>query len=171
MTENEVKSRKIFGYLIVAAAAALGTVAALALLTNIFERRVEGQDRFVRVVEVTEETEDPAVWGQNFPHHFDQYSMTVDQERTRFGGSEAEPRTPTDADPRSVVAQSKIEEDPRLKTMWAGYAFSVDFREERGHAFMLDDQTFTERQSVGQPGTCANCHASTVVPWRELGDG
>ena len=29
--------------------------------------------------------------------------------------------------------------------MWAGYAFARDFREERGHAFMLEDQTFTER--------------------------
>jgi len=102
---------------------------------------------------------------------YDQYVRTVDQQRTRFGGSEALPRTPTEADPRTVVAQSKIEEDPRLKTMWAGYAFARDFREERGHAYMLDDQTFTERQAVGQPGTCANCHASTVVAWRKLGDG
>ena len=63
------------------------------------------------------------------------------------------PRTPTQADPRSVVAQSRLEEDPRLKTMWAGYAFAKDFREERGHAFMLDDQTYTERQQAAkQPG-------------------
>jgi formate-dependent nitrite reductase cytochrome c552 subunit len=47
-----------------------------------------------------------------------------------------------------VISQSKLEKDPRLKTMWAGYAFSVDFREERGHAYMLDDQTFTKRQAV-----------------------
>ena len=81
--------------------------------------------------------------------------------RTRYGGSEAVPRTPTAADPRSIVAQSRLEEDPRLKTMWAGYAFAKDFREERGHAYMLDDQTFTERQQVAkQPGTCMHCHAS-----------
>jgi nitrite reductase (cytochrome c-552) len=82
------------------------------------------------------------------------------------------PRTPTQADPRSVVAQSRLEEDPRLKTMWAGYAFAVDFREERGHAYMLDDQTFTERQNVvKQPGTCMQCHASVYVPMRTLGGG
>jgi nitrite reductase (cytochrome c-552) len=96
----------------------------------------------------------------------------VDQKRTRFGGSEAVPRTPTGADPRSIVAQSRLEEDPRLVTMWKGYAFSVDFREERGHAYMLEDQTFTERQVVvKQPGTCANCHASVYVPYKRLGDG
>jgi len=56
--------------------------------------------------------------------------------------------------------------------MWAGYAFSVDFREERGHAFMLDDQTFTERQQVTkQPGTCMQCHASVYVPSKKLGGG
>ena len=54
---------------------------------------------------------------------------TVDMVRTRFGGSEAMPRTPTEADPRSIVARSKLEQDARLKTMWAGYAFSRDYRE------------------------------------------
>jgi nitrite reductase (cytochrome c-552) len=92
--------------------------------------------------------------------------------RTRFGGSEAVPRTPSKVDPRSVVAQSRLEEDPRLETMWAGYAFSKDFREERGHAYMLDDQTFTERQQVAaQPGTCMHCHASVYPVYRRLGDG
>jgi nitrite reductase (cytochrome c-552) len=82
------------------------------------------------------------------------------------------PRTPTAADPRSVVAQSRLEEDPRLKTMWAGYAFAADFREERGHAYMLDDQVFTERQNVAkQPGTCLHCHASVYVAYKQAGGG
>ena len=127
---------------------------------------------FYRVVELTDETEDPAIWGKNFPLQYDGYRRTVDQVRTRFGGSEAVPRTPTDADPRSIVAQSRLEEDPRLKTMWAGYAFATDFREERGHAYMLEDQTFTERQQVAkQPGTCIHCHASVYVPYKKLGGG
>jgi nitrite reductase (cytochrome c-552) len=82
------------------------------------------------------------------------------------------PKTPTDADPRSVVSQSRLEEDPRLKTIWAGYAFAVDFREERGHAYMLEDQTFTQRQVVKQqPGTCMHCHASVYVPYKKAGNG
>jgi nitrite reductase (cytochrome c-552) len=143
-----------------------------ALLINIFERKQEARHPFYRVVELTDEMTDPAIWGKNFPLHYDAYRRTVDQERTRFGGSEALPRTPTLADPRSVVAQSRLEEDPRLTTMWAGYAFATDFREDRGHAYMLDDQTFTERQRViQQPGTCLHCHASVYVPYRQLGQG
>jgi nitrite reductase (cytochrome c-552) len=122
-------------------------------------------------VELTEDTLDPEIWGQNFPLQYEAYLKTVDMQRTRFGGSEAFPQTPSDADPRSFVAKSMIEHEPRLKEMWAGYAFSIDYREKRGHAYMLEDQTLTERQKVGQPGTCLHCHASVVGAYRRLGDG
>jgi nitrite reductase (cytochrome c-552) len=172
-TDHEARVRRRRRVLLViAAGVALATVVGVALLMNIFERKQEARNPFYRVVELTDETEDPAVWGKNFPLQYDDYRRTVDQVRTRFGGSEALPRTPTRADPRTVVAQSKIEEDPRLKTMWAGYAFAKDFREERGHAYMLDDQIFTERQQAAkQPGTCLQCHASLYVPYRKAGNG
>ena len=158
--------------LLLTAVAAVGGAVVTGLLVNIFEHKQEAKDPFFRVVEITDETEDPAIWGKNFPVQYDGYLRTVDQVRTRWGGSEAVPRTPTAADPRSVVAQSRLEEDPRLKTMWAGYAFSVDFREERGHAYMLDDQTFTERQQVvKQPGACMHCHGSVYLPYKKLGGG
>ncbi len=158
---------------ILTAAVTMVVVAGLtALLMNIREHKEEARNPFFRVVTLTDETEDPAVWGKNFPLQYDLYRRTVDQVRTKYGGSEALPRTPTEADPRSVVAQSRLEEDPRLKTMWNGYAFAVDFREERGHAYMLDDQTFTERQLVTkQPGTCMHCHASLYVAYKKLGGG
>jgi nitrite reductase (cytochrome c-552) len=158
--------------LLTALIATLAAVGGAALLVNIFERKQEARNPFYRVVELTDETEDPAVWGKNFPLQYDDYKRTVDQVRTRYGGSEALPRTPTQADPRSVVSQSKLEEDPRLKIMWAGYAFAVDFREERGHAYMLEDQTYTERQhAVKQPGTCMQCHASVYTVYKKLGGG
>jgi nitrite reductase (cytochrome c-552) len=156
----------------IAALATIGAIAAAALLTNIFERRQEARNPFYRVVELTDTTEDASVWGKNFPIHYDAYLRTTDQVRTRHGGSEALPQTPTDADPRSVVAQSRLEQDPRLREFWAGYPFSEDFREERGHAYMLEDQLFTRRQVVAdQPGTCLNCHASTYVAYLRLGGG
>jgi nitrite reductase (cytochrome c-552) len=172
--QNEPTSRKRRSLLFIGLVAlAVGaTVLGLALLVNIFQRKQEARNPFFKVVELNDDTVDPSVWGKNFPLQYDDYLKTVDQVRTRYGGSEAEPRTPTQADPRSVVAQSRLEEDPRLKIMWAGYAFAKDFREERGHAYMLDDQTFTERQQVAkQPGTCINCHASAYVAYKQLGGG
>jgi nitrite reductase (cytochrome c-552) len=158
--------------LVVAIGSALAIVGIAALLTNIFERRQEALNPFYRVVALNDTIDDPAVWGKNFPLQYDDYRKTVDQERTRYGGSEGEPHSPTGADPRSVVAQSRLQEDPRLKEMWAGYAFAQDFREERGHAYMLEDQEFTERQRVTpQPGTCLHCHASLYVPYKRAGNG
>ena len=170
--EKTNRRRRSLRFIGLVAIVVLATVLGLALLVNIFQRKQEARNPFFRVVELTDDTVDPSVWGKNFPLQYDDYLKTTDQVRTRYGGSEAEPRTPTQADPRSIVAQSRLEEDPRLKIMWAGYAFSKDFREERGHAYMLDDQTFTERQQVAkQPGTCINCHASVYVAYKQLGGG
>ena len=158
--------------LLTAVVAVLAAAGGAALLVNILERKQEARNPFYRVVELDDDTDDPAVWGKNFPLQYDAYRRTVDQVRTRFGGSEAVPKTPTNADPRSVIAQSRLETDPRLKTIWAGYAFATDFREERGHAYMLDDQTFTQRVlEFRQPGTCLHCHASVYVAYKKAGGG
>ncbi len=157
---------------LIAIGAALAVVGIAALLTNIFQRQQEARNPFYRVVALDDTTDDPAMWGKNFPLQYDDYKRTVDQTRTRYGGSEGEPHSPSQADPRSVVAQSRLQEDPRLKELWAGYAFAQDFREERGHAYMLEDQEFTERQKVTkQPGACLHCHASVYVPYRRAGNG
>ncbi|HEX5752527.1 MAG TPA: ammonia-forming cytochrome c nitrite reductase subunit c552 [Archangium sp.] len=155
--------------MVLAAGAAAG---AAALAVNIMERKQEARNPFYRVVELTDDTVDPAIWGKNFPLQYDDYKRTVDMTRTKYGGSEAVPREPTANDPRAVTAQSRLEEDPRLKTFWAGYAFATDFREERGHAYVLEDQLFTERQHVTkQPGACLHCHASVYVTYKKQGEG
>src|SRR5687767_10008329 len=144
---SEPPRRRLRGrwLVLLAAASALAVVGIAALLTNIFQRQQEARTPFYQVVALNDTIDDPAVWAKNFPLQYDDYRRTVDQVRTRYGGSEGEPHTPSDADPRSVVAQSRLQEDPRLRQMWAGYAFAQDFREERGHAYMLEDQ---DRKSV-----------------------
>ncbi|MDQ2669146.1 MAG: ammonia-forming cytochrome c nitrite reductase subunit c552, partial [Gemmatimonadota bacterium] len=158
--------------IIAAVLAGVATVAIAALLTNIADRKAEALNPYVRVVEITDTTVDPAVWGRNFPIHYDLYRRTVDMSRTRYGGSEAISKQPASDDPRDTVAQSRLVEDPRLREFWAGYAFAEDFREERGHAYMLVDQVFTRRQDVAkQPGTCLHCHASVFLPYQRAGNG
>ncbi len=51
--------------------------------------------------------------------------------RTRYGGSEAVPRTLTAADPRFVVAQSRLEDDPRFKICRPVMPFRATFAEKR----------------------------------------
>lgn len=142
------------GILILGAVVTFGVVG---LLVTIFEHRQEARAPFVRVVEVDEVTTDPARWGANWPRQFDGYQRTVDVTRTRFGGSSAMP-------------SQKLDENPWLRRMYAGFAFSLDYRERRGHAYMLYDQQHTERVTKRpQPGACLHCHASVIPMYRRLG--
>jgi nitrite reductase (cytochrome c-552) len=143
----------------IVAACLAGGFAAVALLTNIFERKQEAKNPYLRLVEVNEDTTDSTPWGMNWPRQLDGYQRTMEVSRTRFGGSEALP-------------EEKIERDPWLKRLFAGYAFSIDYRDRRGHAHMLEDQAKTKRVTERpQPGNCLHCHASVIPTYRRLGGG
>ena len=140
---------------------AIATAGVTALLVNIFERKSEARQPYVRLVEVTEDTTDPAEWGVNWPKQYDSYLRTAEATRTRFGGHGGSEALP----------EQKIDRDPWLKRMFLGYAFSIDYRDRRGHAYMLVDQEDTERQTKPQTGSCLHCHASIMPLYRSLGDG
>jgi nitrite reductase (cytochrome c-552) len=140
--------------ILVTAAATYGVVA---LLMNIHERKQEAKQHYLKIVELNEDIIDPAEWGKNFPREYDGYKRTAENTSRRHGGSEA---------------LSKLDEDPRLIRIFAGYPFSVDYRERRGHAYMLEDQDNTERvKQFKQPGACLHCHASIIPAYRKEGGG
>jgi nitrite reductase (cytochrome c-552) len=121
---------------------------------------------------LTDDVDDPAVWGKVYPLYYERYLMTKEMKPTKYGGSIPTPHTPTEADPRTVTSQTKVDVDAGLKAIWQGYAFAADFREERGHFYMLEDQKYTKRQTVvAQPGACINCHASTYIANKTVGEG
>lgn len=135
-------------YVVLLVATAGASFLVLMLYQNIVARKAEATKDVFRVVEVSDATVDPAVWGKNYPRQYDSYKRTVDTERTNHGGSEA---------------FQHLDEDPVWRRLFAGYAFGVDYREERGHAYMLIDQRETERvKNFKQPGACLQCHASTL---------
>ncbi|MDC5695703.1 ammonia-forming cytochrome c nitrite reductase subunit c552 [Intrasporangium calvum] len=148
-------------------AGAVVTFAVAALLVNIIERRAEDKATFVKVTELTDTTYDSAVWGQNFPAEYEGWKNTAEMDP-----KDVEARQATPEDPRTEVAQQKLLKDPRLVTMWQGYAFAIDYREPRGHAYMLLDQRHTRRVlEKEQPGACLNCHASLPEITNALGKG
>lgn len=123
------------------------TLIVAALLTNIIQRKAEETEYPLQVVEIGEDEIDPSVWGKNFPDHYDRFIMTRnDGNSTPYGGSEV---------------YSKLERYPAMVRLWAGYAFSKDHNEERGHYYAQIDQANTQRvKLVDQPGACINCHAA-----------
>lgn len=153
-------SRKRFALAIAGAAAVSALVAAL--LTNIFRHKQEAKNPYVRFVEITEETTDPAPWGVNWPREYDTYKLTSTPSRTKFGGHGG-----SDALPRE-----KAEQSPWLPRAFAGYAFAIDYRDRRGHAYMLADQEMTKRVTErAQPGSCLQCHSSVIPTYRRVGEG
>jgi nitrite reductase (cytochrome c-552) len=135
-------------FVLLLAGTAGATFLLLMLYQNIVARKAEATKDVFRVVEVSDQTIDPAIWGKNYPRQYDSYRRTVDTERTNHGGSEA---------------FQHLDADPVWRRLFAGYAFGVDYREERGHAYMLQDQRETERvKNFKQPGACLQCHASTL---------
>ncbi|RRD05167.1 ammonia-forming cytochrome c nitrite reductase subunit c552 [Arachnia propionica] len=138
------------------------------LLTNIFQHREEAKHPFTQVVELTDTTYDPAVWGQNFPIHYDQYKKTAEDTDGDFVAV-----TPTDEDPRETHTLSRIDMEPRAQLMWRGYPFAVDYTAPRGHEWAFVDQVNTKRtkEPFKQPGTCLNCHGSMPEVYDKLGGG
>jgi nitrite reductase (cytochrome c-552) len=153
------KPIRIFILLVIVVGAATAVVTAL--LVNIFERKQEPKRANVRLVDVGEDDTDPAKWGVNWPREYDTYKRTAEATRTRFGGHGGSEALPTE----------KIERDPWLKRMFLGYAFSIDYRDRRGHANMLTDQEQTGRHTKPQSGSCLHCHASIMPLYRKLGNG
>lgn len=149
------------GAIAIAAASAVVTFLIVSLLMNINERKEEAQRAYTVIEPVTEDDTDPAKWGINWPKQYDSYQKTAISTRTRFGGHGGSEALP----------EQKIDRDPWLKRMFLGYAFSIDYRDRRGHAYMLTDQEETERQTKPQSGSCLHCHASIMPVYRELGDG
>jgi len=137
------------------------TVGVAALLLNIDQRQGEARQSPLRVVEIAADELDPAVWGQNFPVQYEMFSRTEeDTVATTFGGS---------------VPYSRLERYPSLLRLWAGYAFTLEHNEERGHFYALTDQLESERVlQRNQPGACANCHAAetplliAAMGWEEF---
>ncbi|MCA9871705.1 MAG: ammonia-forming cytochrome c nitrite reductase subunit c552, partial [Anaerolineae bacterium] len=153
MTENSPtkpsRTRRIATYVGIFVVAALLTAAVAAVLVSVDNRKEEASAYPAKVVEISADELDPAVWGANFPNQYDTFIKTEENYgQTPYGGSEP---------------YSKLEKYPAMVRLWAGYAFSKDHNEERGHYYAQIDQENTQRvKLVDQPGACLNCHAAEV---------
>ena len=108
------------------------------------------------LMEIAQREADSAKWGLNFPNQYSTLRMTeTNATATTYGGS---------------IDYSKLEQDPRLVTLFAGYGFSIDYNEERGHANSLSDVRATKRVNETTQGTCYSCKASdNPALWEEMG--
>jgi nitrite reductase (cytochrome c-552) len=139
MANRRTLSGRIALLLFVFIVAVVGTLLVTWVLVTMFAHKQDARQPFVRVAEVNEISTDPEPWGRNWPHQFDGWKATAGDKF--YGGA-------------SALPQSKLDKQPWLKRLYAGYAFSIDYREARGHAYMLYDQGVTRARDEEVPGRC-----------------
>ncbi len=129
----------------------LGTLAgvfAIGLLAaSIFERRQESF-RVQAVSPIADWEPRNEVWGKNYPREHESFLATS---KTDFASKHAGSAT------RDVLA-----EHPEYVVLWAGYPFSRDYKQARGHYYAIKDIRDTLRTTVPLPGTCWTCKSPDV---------
>lgn len=119
------------------------------LASSIVERRSEAQLYFQMVNPIPDWEPDNAVWGENFPRQYESYMRTAD---TTFASKYA-----------GGAMIDYLEKYPEMVVMWAGYAFSKDYNQGRGHYYAVTDIHNTLRTTGPMAATCWTCK-STDVP-------
>jgi nitrite reductase (cytochrome c-552) len=118
---------------------------------------------FQPLVEIKPMEPDSSLWGQNFPNQWSSLQKTATNNvDTTYGGSSQ---------------FSWLERDPRQVILFAGYPFSKDYNDDRGHANALADVQKTKRLNLSHEdetktthATCYSCKSSNnPALWSEMG--
>jgi nitrite reductase (cytochrome c-552) len=123
----------------------------------IFLKNQPPQQRgFPNLAEITALEPVSAKWGVNFPNEYSTFLKTAENTtRTKYGGSEK---------------FSKLEADTRLVTLFAGYPFSLEYNEDRGHEHALEDVRAIKRVNDKTHATCYSCKSSDNPGlWTQMG--
>ena len=151
---EKIKEKPIIGWLIFFATILVVFVLGL-LASSIIERRTEAVFAYTPQVKYDNLEPRNEVWGQNFPREFQSYYQTADTSfRSKYNGS---------------AMIDMLEEDPRLVVLWAGYGFSKDYNQARGHYYAVKDIRNTLRTGAPKgekkspmPNTCWTCKSPDV---------
>jgi len=127
------------------------------LAASILQRRQEAQVR-QELRPIADWESDSQPWAVNYPRQYQAYrQMEQTDTRTRYGG----------AFPRDL-----LEETPPNVVLFAGYGFSLDYKQARGHVYSVEDVLQTQRLTPKTPATCWTCKSADVPRlMAELGGG
>lgn len=125
------------------------------LSSSIINRKNEAKYQYVPQVKIAENEPRNAVWGENFPKEYQSYIQTADTTFATYQGGS--------------VMHDMLEEDPRLVVLWAGYGFSRDYNQGRGHYYSITDLHNSLRTGGptgpgdgAMPATCWTCKSPDV---------
>ncbi len=135
------------GWLVFAAVLVAVIVLGL-LLSSILERRGEAAkgQRVLQPIGAWET--DSSKWAVNWPSEYSSWKQTEEKDtKTKHGGS---------------YQYDLLAEDTNNVILFAGYAFSKDYKQARGHQYAVQDARDTGRDIMSKPGTCWTCKSPDV---------
>jgi len=151
---QRIKEKPVIGWLLFFATVLVVFLLGL-LASSIIERRAETLFVYTPKVKHTQFEPRNEVWGKNFPREYQSWLRTADTTfKSKYNGS---------------ATIDMLEVDPRLVVLWAGYAFSKDYKQSRGHYHAIDDIRTVLRtgapmngEKSPQPTTCWTCKSPDV---------
>ncbi len=125
------------------------------IASSITKRKAEANFAYKPSVKINEYEPRNEVWGENFPREFQSYYATEDGSfSSKYNGN---------------AMIDMLEVDPRLVILWAGYGFSKDYNQGRGHFYAVEDNRNTLRTGAPiddntgpMPTTCWTCKSPDV---------
>jgi len=149
-----VSEKPWFGWLLFFASAAIVFLLGI-LASSIVERRSEAKYAYKQPTNLGAFESDNSVWGKFYPREYQTFLQTADT--TFFSKHEGNGQIDV------------LEIDPKMVVLWAGYAFSKEYYQSRGHFYAIDDIRNTLRTGAPmtsdagpQPGTCWTCKSPDV---------
>lgn len=104
----------------------------------------------MKLTAIDDGTIDPAEWGKVYPIQFQLWKQTG--EPTPAGKSKYKKGYDVGEDRRD-----KLDEYPFLALLYNGWGFGSEYREPRGHYFMVQDQLEVDPGRVKAGGSCLTC--------------
>jgi nitrite reductase (cytochrome c-552) len=104
----------------------------------------------VKTVSIADGAIDPEQWGKAYPAEYELWKKT--SEPTPAGKSRY--RRGSDA---GETAIDKLDEYPFLALLYNGWGFGVEYREPRGHHYMIIDQLEIDPSRLKAGGGCLTC--------------
>jgi len=130
--------------------------AALAGVLIFMKNQPAPERAFQPLVEIAPMEPNSELWGINFPNQWTTFQKTgTNAVDTTYAGSSG---------------FSWLERDPRQVILFAGYSFSKEYNDDRGHMNALQDVRAIKRVDETTPGTCYSCKSSNNPGlWDEMG--
>ncbi|WP_159020110.1 ammonia-forming cytochrome c nitrite reductase [Algibacter sp. L3A6] len=125
------------------------------LASSIVNRKNEAKYQYVPKVNIGDNEPRNAEWGKNYPAEYQSFLQTADTSFATYQGGSA--------------MRDMLDEDTNLVVLWAGYGFSKDYNQGRGHMNAIKDITNSLRTGGPKgegdgpmPATCWTCKSPDV---------